>query len=358
MKIEIHPVPPDKRKPKPQPSELGFGQHFTDHMFMMDYIHDKGWINARIVPYQPIELDPAALILHYAQAVFEGLKAYHGEDGRIRLFRPIMNARRLNASAERLCMPTIEPQFFIEAVKTLVYLEREWVPKAQGASLYIRPTMIATEPALGVRPALEYLFFIITSPVGAYYKEGFNPVKIMVTDKYVRAVPGGIGYTKAAANYAASLKAAQEAQALGYSQVLWLDARERRFVEEVGTMNIFFHFKDALVTPSLTGSILPGVTRDSVIQLAREWGLEVQERPITIDEVIEGLETGNVLEVFGTGTAAVISPVGVLHYKGKDHVINQGETGPLAKRLFQEITEIQYGIKPDTRGWTVEVGQL
>ncbi len=355
MRIEIHPVPPQERKAKPQPSELGFGQHFTDHMFIMDYIHNKGWHKARIVPYQAITLDPAALILHYAQAVFEGLKAYHGEDGQIRLFRPDMNARRLNASAERLCMPTIDPGFFIHAVKALVDLERDWVPRAQGASLYIRPTMIATEPALGVRPALEYLFFIITSPVGAYYKEGFNPVKIMVTDRYVRAVPGGIGYTKAAANYAASLKAAQEAQAQGYSQVLWLDARERRFVEEVGTMNIFFHFKDALVTPALSGSILPGVTRDSVIQLAREWDLEAQERPITIEEVIEGLEEGRLLEVFGTGTAAVISPVGVLHYKERDYTINQGETGPLARRFFEEITGIQYGTRPDTRGWTVTV---
>jgi len=355
MKIEIPPVPPEKKKAKPQPWELGFGQHFSDHMFMMDYIHNKGWHRARIVPYQTIELDPAALILHYAQAVFEGLKAYHGEDGRIRLFRPEANARRLKASAERLCMPPLEPHFFIEAVKTLVNLERDWVPRTQGASLYIRPTMVATEPALGVRPALEYLFFIITSPVGAYYKEGFNPVKIMVTDKYVRAVPGGIGYTKAAANYAASLKAAQEAQAKGYSQVLWLDARERRFIEEVGTMNIFFHFKEALVTPALTGSILPGVTRDSVIQLAREWDLEVQERPITMDEVIEGLETGKLLEVFGTGTAAVISPVGVLNYRDRDYTIGGGKTGPLAKKFFEEITAIQYGIKDDTRGWTLVV---
>ena len=355
MKIEIQPVPPEKRKPKPSPSELGFGQHFTDHMFLMEYVQDRGWTEPRIVPYQPLQLDPAALVLHYAQAVFEGLKAYYGEDNRIRLFRPHMNARRLNASAERLCMPTMDPDFFIEAVKTLVKVEKDWVPKARGASLYIRPTMIATEPALGVRPAMEYLFFIITSPVGAYYKEGFNPVKIMVTDRYVRAVPGGIGYTKAAANYAASLKAAQEAQNLGYSQVLWLDARERRFVEEVGTMNIFFHFQDALVTPPLSGSILPGVTRDSVIQLAREWGLEVQERPITIDEVIEGLEKGKLLEVFGTGTAAVISPVGLLSYKGKDYEVNRGETGPLAKRFFQEITGIQYGTRPDPRGWTVTV---
>lgn len=355
MKIEVHPIPPRERKTKPHPSNLGFGQHFTDHMFMMDYRQREGWYHPRIVSYQTIQLDPAALILHYAQAIFEGLKAYHGVDGKIRLFRPDMNARRFNASAERLCMPTIEPDFFTEAIKALVSLERDWVPKAQGASLYIRPTMIATEPALGVRPALEYLFFIITSPVGAYYKEGFNPVKIMVTDEYVRAVPGGIGHTKAAANYAASLKAAQEAQAQGYSQVLWLDAREKRFVEEVGTMNIFFHFKEALVTPPLSGSILPGVTRDSVICLAREWGIEVQERPITIDEVLEGLEKGEVLEIFGTGTAAVISPVGLLHYKGKDHTINQGETGPLAERFFQEITGIQYGARPDPSGWTVLV---
>ncbi len=355
MEIEIYSLPAEERKTKPHPSNLGFGQHFTDHMFLMNYTQDRGWDHPRIVPYQPIQLDPAALVLHYAQAVFEGLKAYHGQDGKIRLFRPDMNARRLNASAERLCMPTIEPDLFIEAVKTLVRLEKGWVPQAEGASLYIRPTMIATEPALGVRPALEYLFFIIASPVGAYYKEGFNPVKIMVTDKYVRAVPGGIGHTKAAANYAASLKAAQEAQTQGYSQVLWLDAREKRFVEEVGTMNIFFLFKEALVTPPLSGSILPGVTRDSVICLAREWGIEIQERPITINEILEGLEKGEVLEIFGTGTAAVISPVGLLHYKGKDYTINQGETGPLAERFFQEITGIQYGTRPDPSGWTVLV---
>ena len=355
MKIEIYSLPAWERKTKPNPSNLGFGQHFTDHMFMMDYRQGEGWYNPRIVPYQTIQLDPAALILHYAQAIFEGLKAYHGVDGKIRLFRPDMNAQRLNASAERLCMPTIDPSFFIEAVKTLVKLEKDWVPQAEGASLYIRPTMIATEPALGVRPALEYLFFIITSPVGAYYKEGFNPVKIMVTDKYVRAVPGGVGHTKAAANYAASLKAAQEAQAQGYSQVLWLDAKERRFVEEVGTMNIFFHFKEALVTPPLSGSILPGVTRNSVIHLAREWGIETQERPITIDEVLEGLEKGELLEIFGTGTAAVISPVGLLHYKGKDYTINRGKTGPLGKRFFQEITGIQYGTRPDPWSWTVVV---
>ncbi len=353
MKIEIQYVPLNRRKAKPHPLGLGFGQYFTDHMFLMKYVSGQGWVNPCIIPYKPIELDPAALVFHYAQAVFEGLKAYYGEDQRIRLFRPDMNAKRFNTSAERLCMPTIDPDLFVEIIKTLVMVEREWVPKARGASLYIRPTMIATEPALGVRPALEYLFFVITSPVGAYYKEGFNPVKIMVTDKYVRAVPGGIGYTKAAANYAASLKAAQEAQALGYSQVLWLDARERRFVEEVGTMNIFFYFRDSLVTPFLSGSILPGVTRDSVIQLARDWGLEIQERPISIEEVIEGLEKGELLEVFGTGTAAVISPVGVLHYRGKDYMINKGKTGPLAKKLFEEITGIQYGLLPDFRDWTV-----
>ncbi len=352
MEIELELVPEESRRPIPDPKALGFGIHFADHMFIMDYKDKNGWINPRIIPYSPFTLDPAAVCLHYGQAIFEGLKAYRGVDDRIRLFRPEENIKRLNKSAWRMCMPSVDPDTLLEAIKKLVRIEERWVPNAKGTSLYIRPFMIATEPYLGVRPAKEYILAVIMSPVGAYYAEGFNPVKIYVTDKYVRAAVGGVGEAKAAGNYAASLMASEEAKQKGFTQVLWLDAKEGKYVEEVGTMNIFFVINGELVTPELTGSILSGITRDSVIRLASDWGYKVTERRISIDEVFEASQNGQLDECFGTGTAAVISPVGSLYYRDKTCTINGGQTGPLAKRLFEELMGIQYGEKEDPYGWT------
>ncbi|NIA08565.1 MAG: branched-chain amino acid aminotransferase [Nitrospiraceae bacterium] len=352
MDIETEILHESELKKLPSPSDLGFGVHFSDHMFLMDYTEGLGWHHARIVPYGNFPLDPAAACLHYGQSIFEGLKAYQGKDGRIKLFRPRDNMERLNRSAWRMCMPQIDKEESLEAIKALIRIDRRWVPEARGTSLYIRPFMFATEAFLGVRPAKKYIFSIILSPVGAYYAEGFNPVKIFVTDKYIRSVPGGVGEAKTAGNYAASLMASKEAKELGFTQVLWLDARERRYVEEVGTMNIFFVLEDTLVTPSLSGSILPGITRDSVLRLARDWGLKVEERRIAIDEVLERAENHSLKECFGTGTAAVISPVGLLYYRDKTYNINSGKTGNLAQRFFDEITGLQYGEKKDIYGWT------
>jgi branched-chain amino acid aminotransferase len=295
------------------------------------------------------------MVLHYGQAIFEGLKAYRGNDDKIYLFRPTDNLKRMNVSATRMCMPEIPVDVVYSAMKKLVDLDKDWVPKADGATLYIRPTMIATEAGLGVRPSKQYIFFIINCPVGAYYPEGFNPVKIFVTDTYVRAVAGGVGNVKTAGNYAASIMAAVQAQKQGYTQVLWLDAIERKYIEEVGTMNIFFRIGDELITPPLTGSILPGITRDSVLRLTKGWGLKVSEQRLTIDDVLAANEKGSLQEIFGTGTAAVISPVGELNYKGHVCTINNGKTGELAQKLFDELQEIQNGHKKDPYGWVVEV---
>ncbi len=351
MDIEIELLPESERKDLPPSSNLSFGKHLSDHMFLMDYKADTGWHNTRIVPYGNFSLDPASACLHYGQAIFEGLKAYRGKDDKIRLFRAGENMDRLNHSAWRMCMPQVDKDELLQAIKTLIQIEKRWVPEANGTSLYVRPFMIATEAFLGVRPAKEYLLSVILSPVGAYYAVGFNPVKIFVTDKYVRAVSGGVGEAKTAGNYAASLMASEKAKELGFTQVLWLDAAERRYVEEVGTMNIFFLLKDALITPELSGSILPGITRDSVLRLARGWGLKVEERPISINEVLEKVKNKALKECFGTGTAAVISPVGALYYKGENYSINGGKTGDLAQRLFDEITGLQYGEREDAHGW-------
>ncbi|MEZ0329303.1 MAG: branched-chain amino acid aminotransferase [Dissulfuribacterales bacterium] len=351
MEITARLLPDSQLKPLPNENNLGFGIHFTDHMFVMDYTAAKGWHDPRIVPYAPFEMDPAAACFHYAQAIFEGLKAYRDREGRIRMFRTIANARRFNASAKRMCMPQIDEEFICKAIETSVKAEERWVPRKRGTSLYVRPFMIATEPFLGVRPAKQYRFSIIFSPVGAYYAEGFNPVRIFVTDNYVRAVKGGVGEAKTAGNYASSLMASEEAKKLGFTQVLWLDGVERRNVEEVGTMNIFFVLDGKLITPALSGSILPGVTRDSVLTLAKSWGMPVEERVIAIDEVIEGSRNGKLTECFGTGTAAVISPVKSLYYKEKEHFIGNGGAGPIALRLFDELTGIQYGERPDPFGW-------
>ena len=343
------------KKPKPKDSELTFGTVFTDHMFVLDFQEEKGWYDPRVEPYGPFPLDPAAAVLHYAQAVFDGLKAFRGRDGQVRLFRPQKHVERLIQSSQRLCIPPLDPDLALKSLVTLVGIEKDWVPSTVGTSLYVRPTIIASEPFLGVRPAKSYIYYVILSPVGAYYPEGINPVKILVVDKYVRAVEGGVGAAKTGVNYAASLYAAEEAKHAGFTQVLWLDGRERKYIDEVGTMNIMIKIGDEIVTPPLSGTILAGVTRDSALTLMRDWGLRVSERPVTIDEVAAAARTGTLEEVWGTGTAAVISPVGELAYKGERLVINGGRIGTLTQQLYDAIVGIQYGTAPDTRGWTIPV---
>jgi branched-chain amino acid aminotransferase len=343
------------RKERPKDKDLSFGTVFTDHMFVMDFEEEKGWYDPRVEPYGPLSLDPATAVLHYGQGLFEGLKAFRGRDGKIRLFRPDRHAARLNRTAERMCIPALDPEMVLKSWTTLVDLDRDWVPSAVGTSLYIRPTIVASEPFLGVRPAREYIYFVILSPVGAYYPEGMNPVRIKVIDKYVRAVPGGLGEAKTSANYAASLYAAEEAKHEGFTQVLWLDGVHRKYIEEVGTMNIMLMIGDEVITPPLAGTILAGVTRDSVLALLRQWGLRVSERPVTIDEVVGAAGQGTLREVFGTGTAAVISPVGELAYKGQRIVVGGGGIGPLTQKLYDTIVGIQYGTAPDPHGWTVTV---
>jgi branched-chain amino acid aminotransferase len=356
MDIKITQVRSDLLKEKPvDESSLNFGDIFTDHMFLMDYEEEKGWLNPRIVPYGNFSIDPAAMGIHYGQEIFEGLKAYHGKDDGIYLFRPQDNIKRFNRSASRVCMPNVDPGIFIEGMKQLIILEKAWIPKNMGTSLYIRPAMLATEPHLGVRPARNYLFFIILCPVGAYYKEGLNPVKIYVEDKYVRAAVGGTGEAKTAGNYAASLLAAEEAKEKGFTQVLWLDAAHHKYIEEVGTMNIFFVIEDEVIAAPLTGSVLPGITRDSVIHLVKDWGLKIAERSLSIDEIIEAAKDGKLTEAFGTGTAAVISPVGQITYKGEDHVVAGGNMGEISQRLYNEIVAIQYGDRDDSYGWRVKI---
>ncbi len=338
-------------KPKPDPASLGFGTLFTDHMFNLDYNPEKGWHNPRIEPYGPITMDPSTMVLHYGQGVFEGLKAYHTAGGTIQLFRPQENMKRLNNSCRLLCIPEFDEAFMLEALKTLLRVERDWVPTAPETSLYIRPTILAMDPFLGVRASHTYRFFIILSPVGAYYAEGFNPVKIMVTREHVRAVRGGVGEAKTLGNYAASLLAGDKAHQAGYTQVLWLDGVEQKYIEEVGSMNIFFIIGDELITPALNGSILPGITRDSVLTLGKAWGLKVSEKQITIDDLMAAHAAGHLKEIFGSGTAAVISPVGELCYGERVLQIGDGHVGPVAQKLFDAITAIQYGQNEDTMGW-------
>ena len=356
MEIKVIKANQERLKPKPvDESSLGFGDITTDHMFSIDYRSENGWENPRVEPYGDLHIDPAAMSIHYGQEIFEGLKAYKGKDNGIYLFRSRDNFERLNRSAKRLCMPEVDIDLVMEGMKKLILLDRDWIPQSEGTSLYIRPTMLATEPHLGVRPAKSYLFFIIIGPVGAYYKEGLNPVKIYVEDFFVRAAIGGTGEAKTAGNYAASLLAAEEAKKKGFTQVLWLDAAERKYVEEVGTMNIFFLIDDELLTAPLNGSILPGVTRDSVIRIVKDWGLKITERSLVIDEVIDAANDGRLKEAFGTGTAAVISPVGQITYKGEDHIVAGGKMGELSRRLYDEIVAIQYGKKPDPYGWVTRI---
>jgi len=339
--------------------KLGFGDIFSDHMLTIVYSADMGgWQSPEIKPLTNLALHPGTMVLHYGQQVFEGLKAFAGpNEDDILLFRPDMNVSRFNRSCERLCIPSIDPELFMDQMGKLIRTDKDWIPRSPGTSLYVRPTVIATDIHLGVRPSREYLFFIILSPVGAYYPEGFEPVRIMVTDQYVRASRGGMGEVKTAANYAASLLAAEKAHAEGFTQVLWLNAVDKTGVEEVGTMNIFFRIKDELITPSLGGTILPGVTRDSVLRLASDMGMKVTERVISVEEVVAAAENGALREIFGSGTAAVISPVSLFRYKGRDYVVADGKTGKLAAQLFDEITGMQTGIKPDPYGWVVNIGR-
>ena len=345
-------------QPKPAPGQkLGFGKIFTDHMFIMNYTEGQGWHDPRIVPFQRISLSPAAMVYHYGQEMFEGLKAYKGENGEAFLFRPDMNAKRTNASNDRLVIPQLPEEDFVQAVSAVVDVDRDWIPTEPGTSLYIRPFIIATDEFLGVAPSKTYLFMIILSPSGAYYESGLAPVGIWIEDEYVRAVRGGIGYAKTGGNYAASLIAQKKAHDAGFSQVLWLDGVDRKYIEEVGAMNIFFKIDGKVVTPSLNGSILPGITRNSVIQLCKKWGYEVEERKISVDELIEAQKNGKLEEVFGTGTAAVISPVGKLRYMDDVMTIQDGQTGPLSLKLYDTITGIQTGRLPDEMGWRVKVGK-
>lgn len=357
MDISVIPLPAEKLKSKiKDESQLGFGKHFTDRMLLVEWKAGQGWCDARIKPYEPFVLDPACLVFHYAQEIFEGLKAYKWADGRIALFRPEMNARRFNQSGDRLCMPAVPEELFLKGVEQLVALERDWIPTSPETSLYIRPTMIAVDPVLGVKPADHYYFYVILSPVGPYYAAGFNPVSIMVEDHYVRAVPGGTGEAKTGGNYASSLKAGLEAKHKGFDQVLWLDGCERRYIEEVGAMNMFFAYGTKIVTAPLSGSILSGVTRDSVLKLAPTLGYEVEERMIDINDLMADIRSGKVTEAFGSGTAAVITPVGKLCYKEECLQMTSGKVGEITQKLYDSLTGIQTGRLSDTFGWVRFVG--
>ena len=342
-------------KELPDPNTLLFGKKFTDHMFLMNYDAGQGWHDARIVPYGPIPLEPCAMVFHYAQEVFEGMKAYRDPDGGVRLFRPEENALRMQSSCERLCIPKVEVDDFVEAVKALVKVDERWVPSLAGTSLYIRPFVIATDASLGVHASHSYIFSIICCPVGAYYKEGINPVKIYVEDEDVRAVRGGTGFTKCGGNYAASIRAGERAEERGFAQVLWLDGVERKYIEEVGSMNVLFKVDGKVITPKLTGSVLPGITRKSCLDLLRDWGYVVEERLITAQELFDAAEAGKLEEAWGSGTAAVISPIGTLAWGDKSVTINGGQIGTLSQRLYDTLTGIQWGTEPDPYGWSVKL---
>lgn len=341
-------------KEKPDATKLQFGKVFTDHMLVMEHDED-GWHEAKIVPYGPFSMEPSSMVIHYGQTVFEGMKAYRTPDGEINLFRPQENFKRLNLSCERLCIPKLDEDYLLETLLELIRLEQDWIPTAPDTSLYIRPFVFADDPYIGVKSSTRLVYCVILSPVGPYYAEGLKPVKIYVEDEYVRAVKGGMGFAKTAGNYAASLLAGEIAHEKGYSQVLWLDGITHRNVEEVGAMNIFFKFKDELVTPMLNGSILGGITRKSIIELARSMGETVNERVISIDEIYERNAKGELEEVFGSGTAAVVSPVCELNKKGDKIIINNGEMGPLTSKLYDTLTGIQWGRIEDTFGWTMRV---
>ena len=337
---------------KPDSSSLGFGKIFTDHMFIMDYSREEGWHDARIVPFGPMEIHPASTVLHYGSEIFEGLKAYRRPDGRVQLFRPIENVRRMNNSAERLCLPQIPEEDAMEALLTFVSLERDWTPSAPGTSLYLRPFMFGNDESLGVHAVHNARFVIIASPVGSYYKEGINPVRIMIEDEDVRAVRGGTGYAKCGGNYAASNRAGERAEQKGYSQVLWLDGVERKYIEEVGAMNVMFRFGDEIVTPKLTGSILPGITRKSCIEILKSEGHCVSERLLSVDELSRSMTDGTLDEAWGCGTAAVVSPIGELCYRDHSYTVNGGKIGKITQHLYDTLTSIQWGTAEDRFGWT------
>ena len=343
-------------KVKPDYTKLGFGQYFTDHMFLMNYSTEKGWHDPRIVPYAPLELEPSAMVFHYAQEMFEGMKAYKTPDGGVQLFRPMKNIERMANTNDRLCIPQIPNEDVLQAITETVLFDEDWIPTTVGTSLYIRPFIIATDPMLGVHPSHTYIFCIILSPVAAYYAEGINPVKIFIEREYVRAVKGGTGYAKVGGNYAASLKGQEKANALGYSQVLWLDGINRKYIDEVGAMNVFFVIGDEVITPALDeGNILPGVTRASCIELLKSWGVKVSERRLSVDELYEAYDKGELKEAFGTGTAAVISPIGSLDDENKKAVINDGKIGAISQKLYDTLTGIQWGTVADPFGWTVKI---
>lgn len=342
-------------KVKPDSSILGFGQYFSDHMFIMDYTAENGWQNARIVPFQNISLHPASTVLHYGSEIFEGLKAYRRADGKVQMFRPIENIRRMNRSADRMCLPTIPEEDALKALETFVSVEQDWTPSAPGTSLYLRPFMYGNDETLGVHAVHNATFVIIASPVGSYYKEGINPVKIMIESEDVRAVRGGTGEAKCGGNYAASNRAGKKAADKGYSQVLWLDGVERKYIEEVGAMNVMFKIDGEIVTPMLSGSILPGITRKSCIEVLKNEGYKVSERLLSIEELESALVNGKVEEAWGCGTAAVVSPIGELCYKDKKFDINQGQIGEVTQHLYDILTGIQWGNVEDTYGWTYPV---
>ena len=339
-----------EKKVKPDMTKLGFGKYFTDHMFIADWSEDKGWHDERIVPFAPIPVHPAASVLHYGTEIFEGMKAYYTENG-IQTFRPKDNIQRMNDSAERLCLPFLDEEDTLNALDTLIKLDSDWVPTEEGTSLYIRPFMIGNDESLGVHAVHNAKFVIILSPVGAYYAEGLNPVKITIEDEDVRAVRGGTGYAKCGGNYAASLRAGKKAEKRGFTQVLWLDGVERKYIEEVGAMNVMFKINGEIVTPALTGSVLPGITRRSCIQILRDWGYTVTERQISVDELLQAAENGTLEEAWGTGTAAVVSPIGMLSYLGKDYTISGGKIGELTGKLYDELTGIQWGKREDKYNW-------
>ena len=354
LDIKITRTAAPKAKPEDE-SKLGFGKIFTDHMFVMNYTAGQGWHDARIVPYGPFQLDPATAVLHYAQEIFEGMKAYRTANGTIQLFRPDCNAKRMQDSADRLCIPAIPEDDYIQAVKAIVDVDRDWVPHSDGASLYIRPFVFACDVGLGVHASKEYIFCIICSPSGAYYAEGINPVRIYVEDDYIRAAPGLTGFTKCGGNYAASIKAGELAEEQGYAQVLWLDGVEKKYVEEVGSMNIMFKIDGKVYTAATVGTVLPGVTRRSCIELLKDWGYEVIEGKLAIADVMQAARDGKLEEVFGTGTAAVVSPVKELVWKGEHAYIGDGKIGPVTQKLYDTMTGMQWGRLPDTKGWIVPV---
>lgn len=353
MNVEV--VPLEESELKPVPQEYKFGATFSNRMFSQHYTKGEGWHSAKIHAYQPFELDPATATFHYGQSIFEGTKAYKTPDGKINLFRPWENMRRFNRSANRMAMPMVDEEDHLSAMIQLVELEADWVPDSPGA-LYIRPVMMATDPALGVQASKTYLHYIIVGPVGSYFSAGFSPISVYISDTYIRAAAGGVGAAKTSGNYAASLYVSEKVKKDGYAQVLWLDATESRYIEEVGAMNICFVYEGKhIVTPELSGSILQGVTRDSVITLGQDLGYTVSEERIDVNVILSDIESGKITEVFGCGTAAVIAPVGKFGYQDKEYTINNYEVGSVSQHLYDELTGIQFGRIPDRFDWTLTI---